>query len=94
MMQFADADLVAGTEEPRRRAREDLRRQQRLHFAESSTWPRVDLADLRFGHHLVENKRTGETYRRYQGEMLDAMHTPIVAWSITPNGPIFLESAR
>ena len=56
---FSDEELVAGDEESRRRAREEHRKQQRLHFAESSPWPRIDFADLRFGRFVVENTRTG-----------------------------------
>lgn len=68
-MQFTDADLVTGTEESRRRAREELRRQRRLHFAESSSWPRLDLADLRFGRFYVEHTPSGTRYRVVRGEV-------------------------
>ncbi len=54
--------LVADEEERRRRAKEELRRQQRLHLAESSSWPRIDLADLRFDRHSVEDTSTGERF--------------------------------
>lgn len=91
---FSDEHLVTGDEESRRRAREELRTRQRLHLAESSSWKRIDLADLRFSRHFVEDTRTGERYRRYRGEVMDAMHTPVVAWAIRPDGPVFLEPGR
>lgn len=92
---FQDEELVAGDEESRRRAREERRRQQRLHFAESSNWPRLDLADLRFGRFVVEDTRTAERYRVCRGEVMDAAHSPVTAWFIgTDGGPVFLEPSR
>ncbi len=90
---FSDEEFVTGDEESRRRAREDMRRQQRLHFAESSNWKRIDLADLRFGR-IVEDTRTGERYRVYRGEVFDAVNLPVIAWYISPEGPVFLEPSR
>jgi hypothetical protein len=46
---------------------------------------------LNFGRHVVEDTRTGGRYRIYRGEVKNAMHTPVVAWAITPDGPVFLE---
>ena len=91
---IANRELFEGDDETRRRAREDLRRQQRLRLAESSNWKRIDLADLEFKRFLVTNARTGETLRIYRGEVLDAMHSPIVAWAIGRDGPIFFERSR
>ena len=92
---FHDEALVAGDDETRQRAREDRRKQQRLHFAESSNWKRIDLADLQFGRYVVENVRTGERYRVCRGETIDAAYSPAVAWFIgTDGGPVFLEPAR
>lgn len=92
---FHDEELVTGDEESRQRAREEHRKQQRLHFAENSTWKRIDLADLRFERYLVENARTGERYRVCRGEAMDASYSPAVAWFIGTDGdPVFLEPAR
>lgn len=52
---FHNEELVIGDEQSRRRAREERRKQQRLHFAESSTWKRLNLADLRFERLYVEH---------------------------------------
>jgi hypothetical protein len=86
------AALVTDDEE-RRRARAELRRQQRQRLAEGSTRRRIDLADLRFERHGVMDLRTGKRYRVYRGEVMDAMHTPVIAWAISPDGPVFLEPA-
>ena len=95
MRSSSDTELVVGDDESRRRAREERRKQQRLHFAETSNWPRIDLADLRFERFVVENTRTGERYRVCRGEAMDANYTPAVAWFIgTDGGPVFLEPAR
>ena len=89
---FENEELVAGDEESRRRARAELRVQQRERLAEHSTWKRLDLANLRIGR-FVEDTRTGERYRVYRGE-LDAQTLPVVAWYISPTGPVFLEAVR
>lgn len=90
---FAGSDLVTGDEESRRRAREDLRHQQRLYVAETSSWPRLDLADLRFERHYVEHVPSGERYRIVRGEVTDALYTPATAWCIREGDPVFLEPA-
>ena len=74
---FSDEELVIGDDESRRRAREEYRKQQRLHFAENSTWPQIDRGDLRFGRFSVENTRT--RYRVCRGEAMDATYSPAVA---------------
>ena len=90
-----DEELVAGDEQSRRRTREERRKQQRLHFAESSNWPRLNLADLRFERFYVEHTPSGERYRVCRGEAMDATYSPAVAWFIgTDGGPVFLEPAR
>ena len=92
---IADRELYEGDDDTRRRAREELRRQQRLHFAESSTWKRLNLADLRFERFYVEHAPSGERYRIVRGEVMDAHFTPAVAWFVgTDGGPVFLEPAR
>ena len=91
---FENEGLVAGDEQSRRRAREDLRRRRRLHFAESSNWPRLDLADLRFERFHVEHTPTRTRYRIVRGEVMDAQFTPANAWYISPQGPVFLEALR
>ena len=90
---FDNEELVAGDEESRRRARAELRLQQRQRFAEHSTWKRLDLANLRVGR-FVEDTRTGERYRVYRGELLDAVNLPVIAWYTAPEGPVFLEAVR
>ncbi len=90
---FSDEEFVTGDEESRRRAREEHRRQQRLHLAESSTWKRIDLADLRLGR-IVEDTRTDERYRVYRGEVFDAVNLPVVAWYIRNGEAVFLEPSR
>lgn len=95
MLGFSDADLVTGDDESRRRAREELRRQQRLRFAENSPWPRLNFADLNFERFYVEHAPTGERYRICRGEAMDTAYSPAVAWFIgTDGGPVFLEPAR
>ena len=92
---IADRELYEGDDETRHRAREERRKQQRLHFAESPNWPRIDRADLSFGRFVVENTRTGERYRVCRGEAMDASYSPAVAWFIGTDGdPVFLEPAR
>lgn len=95
LAKFSDEALVAGTEESRRAAREDLLRQRRRHLAEGSNWPRLEFADLRFERYYVEHARTGERYRVYRGEIMSATYSPVVAWFVgTDGGPMFLEPAR
>ena len=74
-------------------SREDLRRQQRQKFAEHSTWKRLDVENLLFGR-FVEDTRTGERYRVYRGELVDAVDLPVIAWYVSPDGPVFLEAVR
>lgn len=92
---FENEELVAGDEESRRRARDDLRGRRLLHLAENSRWRRINLDDLRFSPHTIEDCRTGEQFKRYRGELLDAVNLPVVAWYIGSNGePVFLEAGR
>ena len=84
---FADQ----GDVESRRRAREELRRQQRRHLAEHSNWPRLNLDELRFERRWVVHEPTGKRYRLMRGEV-DGLHTPVTAWAIGRGGEtVFLE---
>ena len=92
---FENEALLTGDEESRRRAREDLRRQQRMHFAEGSSWPRLDFADLRFARLHVEHMPSNQRYRIVRGEIADAIYAPAVtAWFIRDGEVVFLEPAR
>lgn len=51
----------------------------------------VSWDDLLFASHTIEDASTGEKFKRYRGEVLDAVNLPITAWAITPDGPLFLE---
>ena len=82
--------LLEDAAERRRREGEELRRRKLLHRAEGSSWRLIPLADLSFGRHFVEDTETGERFRVYRGEV-DATHTPVVAWAVTVDGPVFLE---
>ena len=55
---------------------------------------RIDLGDLKIGRRLVEDTRTGDQYRVYRGEVLDAANLPVTAWYIAAEGPVFLEAVR
>ena len=85
------SELVAEEDERRRRARDELRRQQRMYLVENSNWRRINWDDLLFASHTIEDTSTGEEFKRYRGEVLDAVNLPITAWAITPDGPLFLE---
>ena len=76
---------MTGDEESRRRAREGCALRRRLHFAQNLNCRRIDLKDLKFGRHLVEDTRTGERYRVYRGELLDAADLPISGWFLGPH---------
>ena len=69
-------------------------RRQRLHFAENSRWPRLDLADLRLERHWVEHTPTRTRYRIVRGEVMDAQFTPATAWFLRDGQPVFLEPVR
>ncbi len=60
--------LISDEEDRRRRELEELRRRQRMHFAEHSRWPRLDLADLRFERFYIEHAPTRTRYRIVRGE--------------------------
>ena len=92
-MRFRSTELVVDDAERRRRDREELLKRQRLQLAESSRWPRLDLEALRFERYEVVHMPTSERYRIVRGEILDAQFTPVTAWAITPDGPLFLEPA-
>ena len=70
---------------------QELRRRQRLHLAESSSWPRLDLADLDFGRYYVTHTPSGKRYKLVRGEVVDAQFSPAVAWFIREGEPVFLE---
>ena len=98
MSLFSDMRGTVGRSEPvsyeeqARRRGEELRSRRRLHFAENSTWPRLDLDDLRFERHHVEHIPTGERYRIVRGEVMDAQFSPATAWYIgSDGGQVFLE---
>ena len=80
--------------ERKRRDREELRKRQRLHLAESTRWPRFDLADLTFERYHVVHEPSGERYRVVRGEILEVQYTPATAWFIRDGEPVFLEPAR
>ena len=54
-----------------------------MHLAENSNWRRINLDDLRFAGHTIEDTSTGEKFKRYRGELLEAVNLPIIAWAIT-----------
>ena len=47
--------------------------------------------DLQFAPHTIEDASTGEKFKRYRGEVLEAVNLPVTAWVITSTGPLFLE---
>ena len=46
---------------------------------------------MRFATHTIEDTETGERFKVYRGEVLDAVNLPVTAWAITSSGPLFLE---
>ena len=77
-----DDPFVTGTEESRRAAREDFRRQQRLHLARQSRWEELDAEELAFGRRHVEHRPTGRKFKVSHG-LLDAIYSPVTAYVVT-----------
>jgi hypothetical protein len=90
---FTDQELIEGGEPAQARARDELRREQRLRVAMSSGWPelpRSDLAPAHFG--LLEHKPTGEFYSVSAGEQSGGTFDTAAAFYIDQAGdPVFLE---
>ncbi len=87
--------LLEGDEESRRRARLELARAQRLHVAETSKLPRLDLDELefhRFG--VVVHVPSGDRYKVSHGEHVEAQHSPATAWYLDRDEPVFLEPVK
>jgi hypothetical protein len=66
---FSDQEIVEGGEDAQRRARDELRREQRLRVAMQSGWPELARADLIPAHlGLLEHTPTGDFYAVSRGE--------------------------
>lgn len=89
----ADPRFVTGSEEDRKRARAEWRRQcfvAAVMNAKLVEIPRGDLAFGRFG--ILENTRTGDLYRARRGEIEDLDYSPAVAYYVGADGlPVLLE---
>jgi hypothetical protein len=89
---FSDAEIIEGGEDAERRARDELRRDQRVRIAMNSGKPEIArsrLRSARFG--SVEDVETGTLYGISAGEH-DGAHDTFDAFAIAKDGsPIFLE---
>jgi hypothetical protein len=92
-MDPTDARFVTGTEESRRQARAEYRRQLRIAVAMKSglpEFPRSDLGFHKFG--VIEDVASGNFYRAIRGEVSDPKHSSAVGYFVTEAGdPIYLE---
>ena len=90
---FSDQALIEGGADAERRARDELRREQRLRIAMTSgkpELPRSDLAPAHLG--LLEHTPTGEYYAVSLGEQYGEKLDTFAAFYIDRNGdPVFLE---
>ena len=59
---FSDESLIEGGEDAQRRARDDLRRDQRVRVVMNSDWPQLARDELRPAHlrGLLEHVQTGD----------------------------------
>lgn len=86
---FVDADLVAGTPETRRRAREERRREQALTAARRAGWDYVESERMeRHGPYLVDT-RTGRLYRVSRA-MAHETDPSVSAYTVTGSGAVLV----
>jgi hypothetical protein len=90
---FSDQEIVEGGEDAQRRARDELRREQRLRVAMQSGWPELARADLIPAHlGLLEHTPTGDFYAVSRGEQYGEKFDTAAAFYIDPTGAaVFLE---
>jgi hypothetical protein len=88
----SDPRFVTGTDDTRRQARDEFRRQQRLHIAMRSTLPELPRSDLAFHKFGIEDIASGNYYKAIRGELTDPNHSAAVGYYINELGdPVYLE---
>ncbi len=91
---FSDADIIEGGQDAERRARDDLRREQRLRVATQSgksELPREELIAAHLG--LLEHTPTGDFYVVSRGEQYGEKFDSFAAFFIAADGDVvFLET--
>jgi hypothetical protein len=88
----ADPRLVVGTEEERKRAREELRRRVEIAQAMKSGLEEIPRDRLRFSKYVIEDEVTGSFYSAVRGVVNDTQFTNAVAFFFNEQGdPVYLE---
>ena len=90
---FSDADLVEGGPDAERRARDDLRREQRVRIAMQSGKPELARSDLVPAHlGLLEHEPTGDFYSPSSAEQTGEQYDSFEAFIVERSGDVtFLE---
>ena len=90
---FSDAELVEGGPDAERRARDELRREQRVRIAMQSGKPELARSDLVPAHlGLLEHKPTGDFYSPSLAEQTGEQYDSFEAFLIERSGDVtFLE---
>jgi hypothetical protein len=89
---LTDRRFVEGTEESRRRAREEAAEQIRMYqqhdLAMKSQLPEIPRAQLEFGKFGRVEDGAGEFYSVIRGVVTDPAHSPAVAFYVTAAGDV------